>query len=222
MKMAEKNQQIEQVTPRSIPIDLEKYDDPFHKEEHPHRKYVKCCGCITALTLVSAVIVLVLIFTLFWAKSPVLRLNSIRIEGLQKINWKNVTPNTNLTIYAQVSVKNRNMANFKYQETSTFLFYEKNLVGEVWTPPGSVGAKKTEKVNATIDVMVKNMLDVPRLKDDFIAGFMLMNTYTRLHGRVKIFNVVKKSIVLKTNCTMKVNFTSYVIQAHTCKRQITI
>lgn len=220
--MAEKNQSVEQLTPRSVPIDLHKYDDPFHKEEHPHRKYVKCCGCITALTLISAVIVLVLIFTLFWAKSPVLRLNSIRIEGLQEINWKNVTPNTNLTIYAQVSVKNRNLATFKYRETSTYLFYERNLVGEAWTPPGSVGAKKTEKVNATIDVMVKNMLDVPKLKDDFIAGFMLMNTYTRINGRVKIFNVVKKSVVLKTNCTMKVNFTSYVIQAHTCKRQITI
>lgn len=222
--MAAEKDQLVKTPVNSHPIDLDKYDDPFHggDQYHPHRKYVKWCGCATAIILILVVIVLVLIFTLFWAKSPVLKLNSMRIEGLNGVNWKNVTPETNLTIYADVSVKNRNMASFKYQEAEASLFYEGNLIGEASIPPGSVGARRTKRVNATIDVLVKNLLDVERFKEDFIDGFMMMNSYTRVYGRVKIFNIFKKSVKLTSNCTMNVNFTTHMIQAQDCKRLITI
>ncbi|KAL3499290.1 hypothetical protein ACH5RR_038383 [Cinchona calisaya] len=217
--------QVEPLAPEvtSHRIDIDK-DEHLPKElkPHRHRKYVMCCGCITALILIVVVVVCVLIFTVFGARSPKLRLNSLKIEGFDRVNWTDIRPNTNLTILADVSVKNPNIASFKFKNASTTLYYDGNVIGEAKMPGANAKAGRTLRLNVTMDVMLAKVLNVSRLKADYLAGILPMSSYTRMSGRVKILSLVKMGVVLKTNCSMIVNATSYNIQYQDCKRKVTL
>ncbi|KAL3498919.1 hypothetical protein ACH5RR_041651 [Cinchona calisaya] len=189
---------------------------------HRHRKCVVCCGCATALILITIVTSLVLIFTVFGAKSPKLRVNSLNIEGLDRVNWTDIRPNTNVTILADVSVKNPNMASFHFNSASTMLLYDGNVIGGAETPGTNAKAGRTLRLNVTIDVMLAKILNVSQLQADYHSGILPMNSYTRISGKVKIWNVIKMGVVLRTNCTMIVNVTSYTIKHQDCKRKVTI
>ncbi|KAM7525818.1 hypothetical protein LguiA_015720 [Lonicera macranthoides] len=185
-----------------------------------HRKFL-LCGCIAAVLLIIVVVILVLSFTVFHIKDPVMNLNAVQIQGLEFINATNILsdPTTNITVLADVSVKNPNVATFKYNEATTRLYYDGVLVGEARTPPGRAMARRTVRLNVTIDVMVNRLVAVPGLGSDLNAGALPVRSYSSISGRVKILNV-KKNVAVKMNCTMIVNVTSRSIQDQNCKPHV--
>ncbi|KAK2973767.1 hypothetical protein RJ640_018975 [Escallonia rubra] len=192
------------------------------KRLYSNRYYVKWCGCISALFLILVVVVLVLVFTVFRVKDPVIKMNSAKIEGLDRLNVSNIDPSTNLTVIADVSVKNPNVASFKYENATTRLFYDGVVVGEARTPGGRAKARRTVRLNLTIDVMLGKILDVPRLGADLRSGVLPVSSYTSISGKVKIVNVIKRNVVVRLNCTMSVNITSRGIQDQHCRRHVSL
>ena len=63
---------------------------------------------------------------------------------------------------------------------------------------GVAEAQGTLLMNLTLDVMVR------RLRGDLGLGVFHLSSYTRIGGRVKILNIIKRSVVVKMNCTMVV------------------
>lgn len=187
-----------------------------------HRKFL-ICGCVAAVLLIIVVVILVLSFTVFHIKDPVMNLNAVQIQGLEFINATNISsgPTTNLTVLADVSVKNPNVATFKYNEATTGLYYDGVLVSEARTPPGQARARRTVRLNVTIEVMVDRLMAIPRLVSDLVAGSLPVRSYSSISGRVKILNV-KKNVVVRMNCTMIVNVTSRSIQDQNCKPHVSI
>jgi hypothetical protein len=59
----------------------------------------------------------------------------------------------------------------------------------------------------------------PNLNADMSSGILSMTTYTRVPGRMKIA-IVKRNIVVKMTCSMKLNITSQQIQIQKCKRKV--
>ncbi|MCD7449588.1 hypothetical protein HAX54_000653 [Datura stramonium] len=55
-----------------------------------------------------------------------------------------------LTVSADVSVKNPNSISFKFNEATTNLFYDDVVVGEALTPPGTVNAQRTLRINMSV------------------------------------------------------------------------
>ncbi|CAK9141946.1 unnamed protein product [Ilex paraguariensis] len=190
------------------------------KSHHRHRKYIKCCGCITALMLIQAVIILVLVFTVFRVKNPVMKINSMKMEGLDVVNMTNLPSGTNLTVLADVSVKNPNVASFKFNNVTTSLYYDGKVVGEARTPPGHASAGRTIRMNVTVDVMLGRILAVPRLSGDLVSGLLPVSSYTSIGGRVKILKIIKRNVVVEMNCTMTVNIRSQEVQDQSCKQKI--
>ncbi|KAL6986329.1 hypothetical protein U1Q18_019696 [Sarracenia purpurea var. burkii] len=193
------------------------------RHQHRPKNCVKCCGCIAALILIQAVIVLVLIFTVFHVKDPVLKMNSVKIQGLDLINGATLRPGANLTVTADVSVKNPNIASFKFSNaTTTTVYYDGVVVGEGRNPPGVAKARRTLRRNVTIDVMLERILVVPRLRSDLSFGALNISSFTSVSGRVKILKIFKKHVVVKMNCTMTVNVTSQAIQDQNCRPSVSI
>ncbi|XP_027115310.2 uncharacterized protein LOC113763684 [Coffea eugenioides] len=187
------------------------------------KRCIKCCGFISALLLLQAVVVIVLIFTVFKVKDPVIRLNGVTIDKLELVNGTNGTtpkPGSNMTLTADVSVKNPNYATFKYQNASTSLFYHGMLVGEAHTLPGKSKARRTLRMNVTVDFIMDKLLSSPMLKSDVGSGLLPMTTYTRVGGRVNMLNIFKKHVVVRMNCTVAANITSRTIQSQECKRKV--
>ncbi|XP_021644150.1 late embryogenesis abundant protein At1g64065-like [Hevea brasiliensis] len=184
------------------------------------RKCMKCCGCITAVLLVPAIVIVILIFTLFRVKNPSIRLNRVIITHLELINNTIPKPGTNMSLIADVSVKNPNIASFKYSNTTSALYYHGELVGEARGPPGRAKARRTLRMNVTVDIITDNLLSNPNLNTEAGTGLLTMDSYSKIPGRVKLLNIIKKHITVKMNCTITVNISSQAIQAQKCRKKV--
>uniref|UniRef100_A0A2N9FPQ3 Late embryogenesis abundant protein LEA-2 subgroup domain-containing protein n=1 Tax=Fagus sylvatica TaxID=28930 RepID=A0A2N9FPQ3_FAGSY len=139
----------EQVRPLASATDRPRSDDDeaaLHKQKLKRRRCIKCCGSIAALMLLQAIVVIILIFTVFRVKDPIIKMNGITITKLELIN-NNTTPKpgVNMSLTADVSVKNPNVASFKYSNTTTTLFYYGTVVGEARGPPGKAKPNKEDR-----------------------------------------------------------------------------
>ncbi|XWS38292.1 hypothetical protein CRYUN_Cryun19dG0119200 [Craigia yunnanensis] len=166
------------------------------------RKYIQCCGCISALLLIQAVIVLVLFFTVFWIQDPRIRLNSITIQGLEFLSNESLWTDVNVTLLADVSVKNPNVATFKFNNSTMLIYYGGKVVGEGNNLQGNAKARRTLRRNVTVEIVPKKILAVPSLTSDITSGALNISSSTIISGRVKIMNIFKKNIVVKFNCSM--------------------
>ncbi|KAJ4711991.1 Late embryogenesis abundant protein [Melia azedarach] len=182
------------------------------------RRYIQCCGCFTALLLIAMVIIIVLA-TVIHVKDPSIRMNSVTIQHMEFFDNRTIRFDRNITLLADVSVKNPNMATLRYSSTTTTIYYEDTLVGESRIPPGFAKARRTLRMNMTVDIIPEKLLSVPSLSTDLFAYKALnMSSYTRIAGRVKVLKIFKKSVSVKMNCTITYNFSSQAIQDN-CRRR---
>ncbi|KAJ9706046.1 hypothetical protein PVL29_001558 [Vitis rotundifolia] len=209
--MAEKDQ-AKPLAPAGLRSDEEEAMSRELKKLHPP-KYIKCCGCITALILILAVTLLVLAFTIFRVKDPVIKMNGIRFGQLE------LEDGANLTLVADVSVKNPNVASFRFSNATTSITYNGTMIGQARTPPGEAKARRTLRMNVTVEIIPEKIMAVPRLLSSRAIN---ISSYTRIAGRVKILKIIKKNVVVKLNCTMMVNLTSREIERQSCKRHLWI
>lgn len=183
------------------------------------KRWVRCCACVAALLLIEAIVVVILIFTVFKVKDPIIRMNKVTVDKLELINGTTPRPGTNMTLTADVSVKNPNFASFKYQNTTTTLSYRGAVIGEARGPPGRAKARRTMRMNVTVDVITDRILAQPELGSDYNSGLLTMNSYTVVGGRVKIL-IIKKHVTVRMNCSLTINITSQAIQQQKCKRKV--
>ncbi|KAL3536765.1 hypothetical protein ACH5RR_000131 [Cinchona calisaya] len=184
------------------------------------RRCIKCCGGIAAILLIQAIIVIILIFTVFKVKDPVIKLNGVKVDKFELINGTTPKPGTNMSLTADVSVKNPNYATFKYPNTTTTLYYHGTVIGEARGPPGKSKARRTMRMNITIDFIMDRLISHPMLNSDVGSGLLPMSSFTRIGGRVNMLKIIKKHVIVKMNCTMAVNITSRTIQDQKCKRKV--
>lgn len=211
----------EQVRPLAPSIDHRPSSDDYDiAKKLRRRRFIKCCACLLALIVILAVVVVILIFTVFRVKSPIIRMNKITVTKLELINNTIPKLDSNITITVDVSIKNPNVVSFKFSNTSTTMYYHNTVVGEGRGPPGQSKARRTTRMNITVDIITDRMLSNPNLQSDIGLGLLSMGSYSKIPGRVKIFNVIKKQVVVKINCTMSVNITSQTIQQQKCERKV--
>ncbi|PQQ05837.1 uncharacterized protein Pyn_37335 [Prunus yedoensis var. nudiflora] len=157
------------------------------------RKYVMCCGCVSALFLIIAVTAIVLGFTVFHVKGPRIKMNNVTIQRLELANGT-LRSDTNLTLLADVSIKNPNVASFKYGTQP------------LWFTTGRW----------------REIMVVPGFTREVASGTLKVSTYTRIQGKVKIL-MVNKNVVVELNCSMTYNFASKEIQGtKDCKPRVSL
>ncbi|KAL3622169.1 hypothetical protein CASFOL_033580 [Castilleja foliolosa] len=175
---------------------------------------IKCCCYTTGILLILAAAVLTLIFTIFKLKAPTVRVHKLTIGKLDLANG------TNMTLNANVWVKNPSFAYFTYNTLVTTLLYRGGVVGESRGAPGKAKARRTTRVNVTVDIMTDRILLDPNFDVDLFTGLVNMSSYTRVGGRMKLFVVIDKKLTVWMRCNMTFNITSRAIQHHKCKRKV--
>ncbi|CAB4310455.1 unnamed protein product [Prunus armeniaca] len=183
------------------------------------RKYVMCCGCVSALFLIIAVTAIVLGFTVFHVKSPRIEMNNVTIQQRPEVANGALRSDTNVTLLADVSIKNPNVASFKYGNTTTTVFYKGTEVGQGRTPAGVAKARRTMRMNVTVDIVPEEISVVPGFTKEVASGKLTVSTYTRIQGKVKIL-MVNKNVVVELNCSMTYNFANTGIEEKDCKPRV--
>ncbi|MBA0563920.1 hypothetical protein Golob_008880 [Gossypium lobatum] len=186
------------------------------------RRYIQCCGCIAALFLILAVVVLVLSFTVFRIGDPLIRLNSLTIQSLDiSTNGSLQSTRVNLTLLVDVSVKNPNAATFKFDNGSTTIYYGGRVVGEGVHFQEKIKPRRTLRRNVTVEIDPVKFVDVPRFVTDLMVAKRLnVSSHTRISGRVNIMNLFKKHVVVKFSCSMTVRIPSNGFHGEKCKPEL--
>ncbi|XP_057747351.1 uncharacterized protein LOC130966552 [Arachis stenosperma] len=171
-----------------------------------------CCGCITALFCIVAVILIVLSFTVYNVTDPEVRLNGVTIiNGTLnlKANATSPSPSGDVTLLADLSVKNRNSFAFRYGTTTTTVYYEGRGIGEGTIPPGKTKGKRTMRFNVTMQVVAQKLVDAPGLRSDVEDDQAVnISSYARIDGKVKVLNLFYRKVVVLLNCTVEYNVTT--------------
>jgi len=218
--MADK-EQVRPLAPASIRPSSDDEEAALYIKKLHRKKCIKCCGCVLALLVIQIIVVVILIFTVFKVKDPIMSLNGVTVDKLELINGTTIPkPGSNMSLTADVSVKNPNVVSFKYPNTTTALYYRGMMIGEARGPPGKSKARRTTRMNVTVDVGMDNLISNPNLQSDMSSGILTMSSFTRVRGRVKMFNIIKKHVVVRMNCTISINITSRAIQDQKCKKKV--
>ncbi|KAF4367199.1 uncharacterized protein LOC115702083 [Cannabis sativa] len=217
--MVEKEQARPLAPAADRPNSSDEDDVAAHLKKIRRRKLIKCCGFITAVLLVVAVVIIILIFTVFRIKDPIIKMNKITVAQLNLVNTTTPKAGSNMSLTADVSVKNPNVASFKYSNTTTWLYYYGTVVGEAKGPPGRARPRRTMRMNITVDIIMGRIMSSPNFVADVASGLLSMNSYSRIPGRVKMLGI-KRHVVVMMNCTMTVSISSQTIQEQKCKRKV--
>ncbi|KAK9279205.1 hypothetical protein L1049_012883 [Liquidambar formosana] len=192
----------------------------LHLKKIRREKCIKCCSCVAALMLVQAIVIIILAFTVFRVKDPIIKVNSVTVTRIDLINGTIPRPGTNMSVIADVSVKNPNVASFKHGNTTSSLYYRGTLVGEARGPPGQSKARRTTRMNITVDIITDRLTSNPNLKSDVGSGLLTMSSFSRVGGRVKIMKIIKRNVIVTMNCTTTVNISTQAILKQQCKRHV--
>ncbi|XP_027907504.1 late embryogenesis abundant protein At1g64065 [Vigna unguiculata] len=198
----------------------EEDETSLHTKKQAHKKLIKRCACPLIFLLLLAIVIIVLIFTVFRVKDPVITMNGVTITKLELSNTMALRTRSNMSLVADVSVKNPNVASFRYSNTTTSLFYHGVMVGEARGPPGRAKARRTMRMNVTIDVITDRVVSTPGFTMDLGSGLMTMSSFSRVPGQVKILNLIKRHVVVKMNCSTTFNISSQAILEQRCIRKV--
>uniref|UniRef100_A0A7N0UHP7 Late embryogenesis abundant protein LEA-2 subgroup domain-containing protein n=1 Tax=Kalanchoe fedtschenkoi TaxID=63787 RepID=A0A7N0UHP7_KALFE len=183
------------------------------------RRYLKICGFISAALLLIAILIIILIFTLFRVRNPIIKLDGVEINNLGTFNGV-PQPGTNITLTAHVIVKNPNIASFRYPNTTTMLYYHGNVVGEARGPPGKARAQRSQRITATVDLITGRVMADPNLLTDVASGTLVVGSFTRVGGRMRLLRFVQRHVVVTMNCTVTISVATRSIQQQKCKRHV--
>ncbi|OEL27436.1 hypothetical protein BAE44_0011545 [Dichanthelium oligosanthes] len=181
-------------------------------------------SCGIASILVAAALLAVTL-TVYRVREPVMTMNAISLEdpGAAATYSSPTTqpPLLTLTVVADVSVKNPNAASLWYGATETSVYYRARRVGEARGPPGTAPARRTVRLNVTVDVAVGALLGDPAFLGDVAAGAVAVATATRVRGRVAVLGgIVRRRVVLEMNCTATIAVADMSISDQSCLQHV--
>lgn len=183
-----------------------------------HRRCRNIC-VVSAIVLIVIVIVLVIVgVTVFKVKHPVTTIDTVSLQDFQ-ISFAVLPPisvKLNLTLATQVSISNPNKLGFKYTDSSAYLDYGGDTVGQATIPAGTISAGQTLPMNLTLTVMADRLLsNVSVLFSDVTKGTLPLTTYTRISGKVTIL-FVKIHVVSYTTCNLLISVADRNISSNDC------
>ncbi|KAK8949342.1 hypothetical protein KSP39_PZI005782 [Platanthera zijinensis] len=182
-----------------------------------------CCGCCGATVVLLGVIILILAFTVFRVKDPELTLNSLTIDSLlvPGIGSLDRPLSVNATLTADISIKNPNIASLRYHNSTTEFYYGGDLVGVAYAPDGNVRARRTVRMNVTVDVLAdKVLLDTNATGLALAEGSVNMSSFTDISGRVNLLGLYKRDLDILLNCSFTLGILERSVTNLNCADQV--
>lgn len=176
-------------------------------------------GAILLLLLLLFIIALILILTVFKAKEPRTQLLSATLDGISpRISFPVINIELNITLDLKLLVKNPNHASFKHGPGKSYLLYRGNQVGEADLYPGLIPSKGSGTLPCRLTIEVDEIASkMTGFINDVLGGQLVVETRTRIPGRVTILGIFKKHAVATSYCQFTFAIAAMKIQSQECK-----
>lgn len=126
-------------------------------------------------------------------------------------------PSLNGTLVAVIGIYNKNFGYFKYEKSSIAFLYQNVTLGVVNVTGGLVFVRRTERVNAMVEVRSNYLLNKNQnFTRDVDSDLLELRSLATLVGRVHVAGIFKLRTRKLMNCSMTLNLPSKAIQDLTC------
>ncbi|KAL0328530.1 UNVERIFIED_CONTAM: hypothetical protein Scaly_2285600 [Sesamum calycinum] len=145
--------------------------------------------------------------TVFKPKHPITTVDSIAVSDLHfSIDVAELRVHLNVTLNANVTVKNPNRLDFTYANSSAFLIYRGKEVGEAAIPAGEIGGGAAQSLNLNLTLMADRLLSDSDFYSDVISGTLPLQTNVKLPGKLRL--LIDISIVSYASCDLEIHLAS--------------
>ncbi|XP_059428180.1 uncharacterized protein LOC132161969 [Corylus avellana] len=178
-------------------------------------------GAALVLLMLLFIIALILALTVFKSKPPRVQLLSAAVEGVApRISFPVIQVEFNLTLDIKFLVENRNYASFKHGQGKSLLLYQGNQVGEADIYAGLIPARGTATLPCRLTVEVDELAsNLTGLINDVVGGNLVMETQTRIPGRINFLGIFKRHAVAVSACQLTISVPNMSISRQTCKQK---
>ncbi|KAJ4770143.1 hypothetical protein LUZ62_040073 [Rhynchospora pubera] len=187
------------------------------KPIHNRHKLILCFGTCGILITAIFIILLTIGLTLYKVKEPIMTMNSITLENLSS---SSTSSSLNMSVVADVSVKNPNAASYRYGSSLTSVYYNEILVGQAKAPPGVAQARRTVRLNVTVDLMVSQLINDAQFTQDLVTGDVRFKSSTLVGGKVKVFGMVPHHVDVMMNCSLTVDVSTLSLRNQSCWQHV--
>lgn len=194
-------------------------------EQIKQNKRKRRCRIAVGVTLLFIIllfiIALILVLTVFKPKQPRTQVLSASLDGVApRVSLPAVKIELNITLDLKLLVENKNHASFKYGGGMTYLLYKDKQVGEVQLPPGNIRATGSSTLPCRLTLQVDQFAsDLSSLISDVLGGDLVINTHTRIPGKVTFLGFIKKHAVALSDCQITMDVLQMKIKSQVCKNK---
>ncbi|KAK9290265.1 hypothetical protein L1049_008432 [Liquidambar formosana] len=192
------------------------------RQSTPKRRCLIAVGAVLLmLLLLLFVIALILALTVFKAREPRTQVVSAAVEGIApRVSLPLIRIQLNITLDLKLLVENPNHASFKHGTGKSVLLYNGHQVGEADIFPGNIPARGSTTLACRLTLQVDELAsDVTPLIRDVLAGELLMETHTRIPGRVSFLGILRKHAVAISDCQIAIGIPDMKIRRQDCKQR---
>ncbi|KAE8715022.1 hypothetical protein F3Y22_tig00110187pilonHSYRG00438 [Hibiscus syriacus] len=184
--------------------------------KHRH-KCRNICFATMGVLLFFIILIVILIFTVFKPKNPVTTINSVTLAGLKlSLDLTKFQVLFNATLDVDLSIKNSNKVGFKYADSTAYLNYRGQKVGEAAIPAGTISADDTATMILTMTVMADRFISDSNFLGDVWGGELPLNTFAEVSGKVNVLNLFKIHVVSTASCDIIVFLSNSTVADQNC------
>ncbi|KAM1272215.1 uncharacterized protein LOC126617918 [Malus sylvestris] len=188
----------------------------------PNKRKRSCLIAISVivfLIFLLFIIALILALTVFKPKQPKTEILSAFVDGVApRITFPAVRVELNITLNITINVENQNHASFRHGEGKTLLLYQGTQVGNANLYPGNIPARGNATLPCRLTLQVDKLAnDMSKLISDVVGGEIMVETKTRIPGRVTFLGFIKKHAVAISECQLTIGFPDMKVKRQDCK-----
>lgn len=181
-----------------------------NKDSRSKRK--KCLAYIIAGVIAQTIIIVLFVLLVMRIRNLKVRIDSVSVESHTYTN-----SSFTVKLNAEISVKNTNFGEFKFDNSTATISYNGTKVGEFTIIMSRAKFRSTKRFNVTVTATSAKVSTKSLLASDLSSGKLPLTSYAKLSGKVHLLMIFKKKKSAELSCSMAVNTKSQAIENLTCK-----
>lgn len=172
------------------------------------RKGILICLCVSVGVFFLTVTILLL--TILKPKQPLLTSQPVLLENVVGFN---------VTLGITITIDNhRNYGSFHYNDSTTYIHYRGTMVGQAPMKEDTIPPRTKHNITTSVVVFANRLVLNPGFVGDLITGVFNVTSSTVLHGKVKVWKIVKKKATTNTTCDISIFIHQQIVKS-VCKEK---
>lgn len=189
-------------------------EDSRELRRQKHKKYLLY---FIAFVIFQTGVIVLFTLTIMKVRTPRFRVRSATFDNF--VVGSQTNPSFDLSMNAQLGVKNANFGKYKYQITTVYFFYKGSPVGEATIEKSSVGWRATKKFNVDVNLSSEKLSPSSKsqLGTDLSSEMLTLTSQAEMKGKVALTFIFNKKKSTNMNCTMDIALKTKQLVNISCK-----